>query len=1296
MANMAVHLSVFVLVGTMLLVIVCATQLPSSESGYLNEENNETYGINCDKHSDSDCSSKSLEDIAKILETDYVFHRKYIININTTQLHLKRNITFNGVEALTISGGTDLNTKIICQGIFPGLMFISVDTLKLSNLTVVNCGATIHNYSEFTYSSAVVLTHSKDVRVKNLIIMKSQGIGLTILHQQGGFIQIKSSMFIENRLQVNDSNILGGGGVYVGGETTEPTTFLFDNCTFQDNLAHTRYYRYIFNDDFGQPIDGHGLGGGAAILLIGMLADVHIKFTGCIFTGNVAYKGGGLAIEIVGHKQLQATNMSVVIEHCLFEGNGRNSVNSTVVGGGLQVQMKRSNTTNFALQNVTFKNNTAQYGGGIYFFSNCKTVGTSNTFSVNHCVFEGNVAHTGSAVDITPDIFQGLSCRDQITPVFKDCLFFNNTVHIKYLSNNTQTTYGIATVYISFYSVKFEGYNNFTYNLGTAIHIVIGNIDMSQSNIYFYKNYGILGGAVALIGESSMIVGPNRSYTFLNNIALGKGGALYVEMNNNQDITASKKCFVQIFDGKSYNVPVSEWNATISFTGNRAKVGTGHAIFATSLYLCKTINVGTNQKSKLRSIDASEVFSARGISIEEDPELEGHQVATEGALLYHNKTLPIEVIPGERFAHGVSVLDDLNHTTKVVLTASVPISANPNVQLDTAFSSCVGEHIILKGKEGEESYLFLQTMSLRLAFIQLSVKLIRCPPGFLFSDKELVCVCNYHKYFGLVRCRTNIFYSYITPGVWAGLVEDANNRTRKELVTGFCPFNFCNYNRTETTSSVVRLPQSYDQLDEAMCGRTRNGTACGDCAQGYTMHFHSPNYACKPVDPTLCKVGWFFYIISELVPVTVIFITVIVLNISFTSGAVNGFILFSQLLLSLNIDASGFIKFSPVEASLTRGYQITYGFFNLDLLQVDDLSFCLWQNASALDMLAFKYVTIIYALFLVIILIYFMSKCHRMTRCFAKYCRFTTLKTSVIHGVSAFLILCYSQCLKVSLNLLCAYDLIVREGSDLIVSKRVWVNANILYLSRQHLLYAIPAMFCVLTIGILPPIVLLAYPLMNRVWAIIANYRNCESRLLNFISHQLSISTTKPLIDSFQGCFKDDLRFFAGLYFLYRWIALIQIFIISFSAFYTAVEVLLIVIFVLHTVCQPYAWRKHNIIDALLFADLALINAITFTRYYKFRTRGGRKVLADYFALSGVIQLILIYIPFLGMAVYTGVRICKFGCRQKRQSVSRVSTTSTYLRKLKDFVSSIRKNNNIDNEELPHRLIAEDIHYETY
>ena len=148
--------------------------------------------------------------------------------------------------------------------------------------------------------------------------------------------------------------------------------------------------------------------------------------------------------------------------------------------------------------------------------------------------------HTGSAVDIAPNVFECMTSGIRTIPVFRD---LNNTVRINFETNCTQTTYGIGTIYVSLYNIKFEGFTRFENNLGTAIHIVNGNIDVSHSSVDFIENHGIQGGAVALIGESLMVFGSNQKYTFVNNTALDKGGAIYFQVFDNHNIIASKAGF---------------------------------------------------------------------------------------------------------------------------------------------------------------------------------------------------------------------------------------------------------------------------------------------------------------------------------------------------------------------------------------------------------------------------------------------------------------------------------------------------------------------------------------------------------------------------------------------------------------------------------------------------------------------------------------------------------------------------------------------------------------------------------
>ena len=210
---------------------------------------------------------------------------------------------------------------------------------------------------------------------------------------------------------------------------------------------------------------------------------------------------------------------------------------------------------------------------------------------------------------------------------------------------------------------------------------------------------------------------------------------------------------------------------------------------------------------------------------------------------------------------------------------------------------------------------------------------------------------------------------------------------------------------------------------------------------------------------------------------------------------------------------------------------------------------------------------------------------------------------------------------------------------------------------------------------------LLVYPLSNKVLTFCGLE---ESKVVNFVSLKLRITSLKPLLDSFQGSFKDNMRFFAGLYFHYRWIALIINIIPSdFDKIYTVLEIFIVIILMMHALCQPYTARIHNIIDTFLFSNLALINAITFLHYYTFRTRAGKQVAMDYITTSAAIQLVLIYLPLLVIALYIITRIFrKIGQKYFKSQRSRLSLGRSYVNE-----------DSLYGEELPHRLIAEEVDY---
>ena len=1214
------------------------------------------------------------------------------INIEIRSLSLTKTISFKNLTSMAISGDQTSAAVIINCNNETGIKFESVTNITLTNLKLRYCGAMVK--SKYYYSSALTLRYCNYVQIRYFIIDRSRGIGLTIFNHRKGDITIFRSNFTRNKLPREfKGKIFGGGGVYIysgfRSRSDLPVSIKFERCSFYKNVAYTKRYWSFYTDEFGVDQSGYGRGGGVYIAFVKNTKTpsyVQVSFLNCTFNRNQAFLGGGLSVSIGGGRNHRINaNITTIVKDSEFVSNG--CINKyTRIGGGIHLSFNlhfKSASMVYKLQNVKFVQNCADLGGGVFFFSDIwKSSTNKHLLHFESCKFEGNRAHTGSAIDMNPNSFTRYAAgHTLIVPVFKDCSFVKNKVFVKSGPTNTQTIAGVGTIYSSLYNIKFEGRNKFYHNTGTAIYVVNGNIDLKYSDATFMYNHGVRGGAIALLGHSSMTVGPGREYLFKNNKAIYQGGALYVLMIDNHDFILSKSCFIQYYNGHRH-IQTASWNNNITFIGNKAPFGP--AIFATSLHPCQLIQ---DKKNRYLPLNPSQVFSIRGINVNES------EVATEGAQLHREHDI-MYAIPGRQYDHSVTIKDDINHTIVVALRAEIKdekAGKAGKVKLDPVLSSYLGEKIQLRGTPGERSKIFLRTVSTRQAYTMFEIELEECPPGFKL-DKEMKCICDASEYFGLADCDYDNFQTYLTPGLWAGLIE-----SHKELVTSICPRSFCDYQQLYKDNQMMQfqivLPQKSSDLDKTICGKTRTGILCGNCRPGYTVHFHSPRHLCKSTNTNLCKLGWLFYILSELVPVTVVFITVLVLNISFTSGAVNGFILFSQILLSLNIDASGIITF-PNQKVITEGYQFLYGFLNLDFFTIDTLSFCLWPKATALDMLAFKYITIVYALSLVILVIWFMNKCGG--RCFRTCCRFTTVKSFIIHGISAFFIICYSQTILVSHSLVNGVSLWSKASSNTTVAKRVWFDGNMIYFSKNHLPYALPALLCLLTIGILPPLLLITYPLLNKVLAFLGVE---ESRLITSISQKLPVSNLKPLLDCFQSCFKDNLRFFAGLYFLYRWVApIIYTTASSLGIAYVVTEIFLILMLAIHAFSQPYTKRVHNMVDTVLFTDLLLINNITCINYFLFQTQEIKYTL-EKVAITAKIQAILIYLPFATMVIYILFHstkwiysFCYTKCIRYRLEEQNAPAPNTLQGRLRAAVHSTMFASNDHNEqELPYRLFTGNI-----
>lgn len=119
----------------------------------------------------------------------------------------------------------------------------------------------------------------------------------------------------------------------------------------------------------------------------------------------------------------------------------------------------------------------------------------------------------------------------------------------------------------------------------------------------------------------------------------------------------------------------------------------------------------------------------------------------------------------------------------------------------------------------------------------------------------------------------------------------------------------------------------------------------------------------------------------------------------------------------------------------------------------------------------FKYVTTLFALALIWVLVRIMNSQWYMRRNNNKKTR------SVVHGLSAFLVLSFSQCATVSFEIL--GQNMSQSNHEIVNERRITVthHGGLLYFKGNHLPYAIAAVFFLICI-VIPPLLLLMYPLL--------------------------------------------------------------------------------------------------------------------------------------------------------------------------------------------------------------------------
>ena len=454
------------------------------------------------------------------------------------------------------------------------------------------------------------------------------------------------------------------------------------------------------------------------------------------------------------------------------------------------------------------------------------------------------------------------------------------------------------------------------------------------------------------------------------------------------------------------------------------------------------------------------------------------------------------------------------------------------------------------------------------ASIKLSIQLSPCCLGFQYNSASQQCEC--YDRDDIVLCDGSS--STIKRGYWLGTVEE-------KLTTVFCPINYCNFTCCETTNGYHSLfPERENQ-----CMSHRSGIACGSCEEGYTL-----SYAAECVSVNKCTAGWTVLAVT----LTMLYWIVIVIGVfammyyKLPIGYLYAITYYYSMVdVLLN-------QYLHIHQSLHITANILSSVFKLDPKFLAEL--CLVRGLSGIDIQFIQYIHPL-AISIILAIITLIARCSRRLSSF--------ISRGIIHVICFLLLLSYTSMVTTSLLLLRSLHF------DDVNKIYTYLSPDIDYFCGRHLAYFIVAVICIVTVIIGLPLILLFEPLLNR---------------------KINLIQIKPILDQFQGCFKDRYRCFAAYYMICR---LVQIAIVVYSYDLLTTQYFLttanVIVSLVHMVIRPYNNNTLNIFDGIILHIMVFVVVVPV-----FDTMNSIVIFTVVFTL--VILPLLIFLT-MGLIVHKGV-----------------------------------------------------------
>ena len=1172
----------------------------------------------------------------------YITPGNYILEYGQeTQLRYKSQIAIIG--KVPNSPGEQHKAIIKCSS-FTGLSFLWSKDIILKSILLHGCGgvqiSTSRNLSSqsfelLMFQVAVYMLYCQNVHIVDVIIESSNGTGLTMYNTVSN-VRIFGCVFKENGVGV----LYGGGGLQIEWSYCNPenkwdcieealpslpnsygSLYNIINCSFTFNMVKRGSPHYTLSNQ-GRDSYVFGNGGGVSVIFKGQASNNKIILYNNILEGNQADQGGGLYIGYYDN----ANNNTVEMNHMTVTNNSNPntdyfSLNKKNKGGGggkivhasKYISGIKQPINSITIFDCNISNNTGITGGGL-----SVTTGSGIIF-LTEVLLTRNIAYLGSACYFTNGIDFTQSGTVQVT---------NSTFSSNRPTCDVHTVHSFVilpcsgTLYSSSVPLSFNGINIFNDNSVSAIEVHGSVITINPgTKMYFTRNNGSYGGAIALYECSYIVLYNETKLAFINNTATFRGEAIYSGPCNSQQ-DQSGYCFIVYYNS---NVHPDEWETKIAIFSSHS-----NAVYVTSLSSCWWPLYPNTTDITLPSIRRTLCWNNWNYT----PDSCTNSVHSGMAFLNDSKNITIQ--PGARFK--IDVYDGMGHLQSNSDKMNYCVSSDANIGFwdnSQYMNKCVTEiEPILyqfcnnkKCQLTEPIYLSITTLGSDPLQANYSVTLQHCEWPFKF---ERINCANDFWDCNIYGCKMSI------PGFRCYNHDSPTDGSYSQCIVGsyyfgtllgYCLSNYnsnpvigrCPLSHSENFYSCLHV-LTYSITNVISCAvsdvNPYTGRLNGACKTNNCVTINTPDFECTNKG---LVINLLIVFTIEIVPVTILVILIIVLNIKLTNGSLNGYVFFCQIM--------------PISFTTYIYWGLSFLIFphniwNLNFLNVIPFPVCTTPTMGSLGAITFWYVIAAYPLLLLLFLYGWITMYNKGFKCIvtitrplhhilARFWHVTNIEPSLTHSISSIYVLCFTQFAATSLKLLHFtkwYSLNNEDETGI----AFYYDGTLDYFGYPHAFLGILAIIILIVVVFIPTVYLLLHPF--KWFHKILDW--CKLKRPQFVM---------TLVDDYTGAFKNgcnntnDYRYFAGLYLLLR-IVIICLHYICIQQ-YPIIYGIQIFVFVVAggaiMIFRPYRKNIHNFSEFLLLLTLALLSGIAISLF-----------LNSFLSISDSAAFILLYFPSFIVILY--------------------------------------------------------------